>query len=441
MTESTNTMNSEQAALASVRYKPVWQRVRVYMKFSGPGFLQSAMTLGGGTAGACLIAGSKYMYDLLWVQPIAMLIGTIILAAIGKQTVNTGERPYRVFWERLHPTWAIFWGFSALLACIIWHIPQYSLAASSLTDMSSATGLGTISPWWFAGLILILSIYLLWQYDKGKKGIRIYEIVIKILVWGIVAIFAVVTFASKPDWAAIWRGFTFHNFSKLFEPGETHRVLVVIGMLGATVGINMVFLYPYTLLKRKWSQEYEGLAFFDLITGMTIPFILATTFIIIGTANTIGREGIQAASLMSITNVLSDSLGLKASALILGIGLLAIAFSTITTHMLASGFIACEMLNLPSKGWSYRLLSLLPVIGIIGAGYKLPFWMAVITSGIAVVFMPITLICFMILHNSFKYLGKAMPRGNKRWAWNIGLATAILIIMIASVVSFATRVF
>ena len=441
MTDSNMDKNSEQEMLTSVQNRPFWQRIRVYMKFSGPGFLQSAMTLGGGTAGACLIAGSKYMYDLLWVQPLAMFIGTIILAAVAKQTVNTSERPYRVFWERLHPTWALVWGISALLACIIWHIPQYTLATTSLADMSTALGIGTISRWVFAFPILILSIYLLWQYDRGAKGLKIYEIVIKILVWGIVIIFGIVTFASKPDWAAIWRGFAFHNFSKLFEPGESHRVLVVIGMLGATVGINMVFLYPYSLLKKKWSQKYEGVAFFDLITGMTIPFILATTFVIIGTANTIGREGIQATSLMSITNVLSESLGLKISALILGLGLLAIAFSTITTHMLASGFIACEMLNLPTKGWSYRLLALLPAIGIIGAGYSRPFWAAVVTSGLAVIFMPITLVCFLILQNSYKYMKEAMPTGSKRWAWNIALITAIVIIAIASTISFVTWVF
>ncbi|MBN1349445.1 divalent metal cation transporter [candidate division KSB1 bacterium] len=497
--------NSERELLLSVREQPFFKRIRIYMKFSGPGFLQSAMTLGGGTAGACLVAGSQFMYDLLWVQPLAMFLGTIILAAVARQTVNTGERPYQAFWDRLHPAFALVWGITSLLACIIWHIPQYSLATTSFSDMFHELGLGRISTWIFAVPVLIFSIILVWQYDRGKKGIRIYEIVIKILVWGIVFIFAVVTFASKPDWGGIWRGFTFHNFSKLFEPGGDQRLLVVIGMLGASVGINMVFLYPYSLLKKKWSQAHEGLAFFDLISGMTIPFILATTFIIIGTANTVGRlepeykitqqtyeslheqrtpaataeklkplnnlkftgkeaftgalravlrddaaaditiplilkqARIPIRSLMDITKVLSGSLGLRLSALILGIGLIAIAFSTITTHMLAAGFIACEMFKMPSDGWSYRLFALLPAIGIVGAGLKIPFWLAVFTSGIAVVFMPITLIGFLILQNSVKYLGSAMPVGGKRLAWNIGLGLAILITAAASIIRFALK--
>ena len=46
--------------------------IQRYLKLLGPGYLQSAMTLGGGTASASLFAGAVFGYQLLWVAPVAM---------------------------------------------------------------------------------------------------------------------------------------------------------------------------------------------------------------------------------------------------------------------------------------------------------------------------------------------------------------------------------
>lgn len=433
--QSLSTLENQRELLNSVQGKPLIVRIRAYLKFLGPGFLQSAMTLGGGTASACLLAGSTYGYKLLWVQPVAMLLGALVLAVVGKQVLVSGERPYRAFWERLHPGLAILWGVSAMLACVIWHIPQYSLGASSLREMLGMLGLGSVNPWIFGILILGLSTYLLFNYDKGFKGIRIYENVMKILVWGIVILFFIVAIVTGIRWDELLHGFT--HFYIPF--GDPKGMTIVIGALGAAVGINMVFLYPYSLMKKKWDKDFEGAAMFDLISSMAIPFIFASTFMIIATANTIGAQGIEAKSLLSITTILEEIIGLKLSALILGLGLFAIAFSTITTHMLAAGFIGCEMFNLPTDGKWYKIFGMVPAIGILGAGYALPFWAAVVASSVAVILMPAALIGFLILNNRKDYLGDKMPTGTKRWVWNVSLILAVLIITTAGVVSFMNK--
>ncbi|MCX7643377.1 MAG: hypothetical protein N2116_06185, partial [Armatimonadetes bacterium] len=68
-----------------------WQRIWTMLKLSGPGYLQSAFTLGSGTASACVLAGSKYGYQLLWVHPLAIIMGAIMLSALAKQTLTTLE--------------------------------------------------------------------------------------------------------------------------------------------------------------------------------------------------------------------------------------------------------------------------------------------------------------------------------------------------------------
>ena len=131
----------EKAQLAELERKGLLQRWRGYSKMTGPGYLQSALTLGGGSAVASLFAGSYLQYGLLWVQPAAMLLGIIMLAAISHQTLSTGARPFSTIAVIFHPALAWIWALGALAVTVIWHFPQYALAAGMTEDMiKAATG-------------------------------------------------------------------------------------------------------------------------------------------------------------------------------------------------------------------------------------------------------------------------------------------------------------
>jgi len=427
---------TETEELERIATLPFYRRIPAYFKYTGPGFLQSAMTLGGGTAGACLMSGSLYGYKLLWVQPVAMLLGITVMSAVAYQTLETGERPYRAFWTRLHPALALLWGLSALVATVIWHFPQYSLAANAVTD--TATALGSTEPprWLIAVPLLLFAILITWGYSTGKRGIKIYEIVIKLMVWGIVLAFAVVAFSTTIRWQEVLKGF----FGFYIPWDDPRGMTVLIGGLGAAVGINMLFLYPYSLLAKGWGKSHKGLAYFDLTFGMLIPFLIATSAITIATANVLHASGQEAVNVRSIIPVFSDIIGERRSALLLGFGLFAVAVSTITTHMLASGFICCEMLGKQSRGWPYRLFALVPAVGVAGVFIGLPFWAAVLASSVAVILMPAACICFMILHNKKSFLGRARPTGGKAWLWNVGLGLAILVVTTAGIVSLSSKI-
>lgn len=110
-------LDREVAQLRDINSRPrLWQRWRGYWGLSGPGWVQSAVTLGAGSAGSAIFAGSAFGYKLLWVQPVAMFLGVMMFAAIGHQVLVTRVRPYDVFWKRLHPSIALFWAFNVLLA-------------------------------------------------------------------------------------------------------------------------------------------------------------------------------------------------------------------------------------------------------------------------------------------------------------------------------------
>jgi len=414
--------------------KPFGARVAGYLKLTGPGYMQSAMTLGGGSVASCAVLGSLFGYKYLWVQIVAMMLGFVVLAAVAKQTTHSGERAYGVFWRELHPSLAILWAVSALVATILWHIPQYSLTANGLITLAE----GLNSDLDYSGarigmgvLVLACAAYMVYLYHSGANGLKIYERVIKALIWLIVAAFGIAAFTGEPiAWGELFKGlFGITFFQEGFEQGLALKP--VVAALAAAVGINMIFLYPYSLLEKKWKKEHKELAYVDLLSGMAFPFIIATSLMIIAVAKTIGPEpgliGEAIRDVRQIIPVLSASVGDGMARTIVGLGVTAIGFSTITMHMLAAGFIGCEMFGLKHEGRNKLLFSLLPAIGVIGVVMRFPIPLAITASTLAMPLMPVTVLCFLILMNRPSYMGDAMPTGGGRILWNVLLLAAIAI--------------
>ena len=144
-------------------------RCKGYWQLTGPGWLQSAATLGAGSAAASIFAGSVFGYKLLWVQPVSMLLGIIMFAAIGKQALITRAHPYDVFWKKLHPSLALFWGFNVLLASIVWQFPQFSLGTAVVRDIFNVIGID-IPKVLIATILFCIATYICWNYGNAMEG-------------------------------------------------------------------------------------------------------------------------------------------------------------------------------------------------------------------------------------------------------------------------------
>ena len=103
------------------------------------------------------------------------------------------------------------------------------------------------------------------------------------------------------------------------------------------------------------------------------------------------------------------------------------ALSTITLLMLISGFVICEIFNLPPSGWGHRLGTLAAAAGVLGPfiwSGEARFWLAVPTSVFGFTLLPIAYLTFFLLMNQRGLLGSEMPRGIRRGAWNVAMAIA-----------------
>lgn len=518
----------ERQMLIDAQNRGVGAKLATYVRLSGPGWLQSALTLGGGSLAASLYMGVLGGFALMWVQPLAMLLGIIMLSCIGYVTLSTGKRPFAAINEHINPVLGWGWVLAVAAANIVWALPQYALAfgvtsKNLLPGIFGETGsLQGAAPesGWLAGeglakLVFVIAVFVVatlvtWSYDRGGFGIKIYESILKAVVAVIVACFigvvVMITIRGSLDWGQIFAGFI-PNFALFERPVEGFNSLlsaigpaddpirqfwsdyivagqrdVMIAAAATAVGINMTFLFAYSMLRKGWTREYRGLAMFDLSTGMFIPYLIATSCVVIASAaqfhlqtgeahlvrnltasvgspsdpalqrrieqiagkideeagkrfaalpdlgDTTAAERALASTLlkrdeMDLAVSLEPLVGSVAANYLFGFGVLAMTLSTITLLMLVSGMVVCEILALPPGGWPFRFGTLLAGIG----GMSGPFiwqgdaqaYLAIPTSVIGFMLLPLAYVAFWLLLNSESFMGRERPKGTKGLIGNL----------------------
>ena len=398
------------------------------------------------------------------------------------------------------------------MANIVWCMPQFNLARAALQQnlipsLGDSTG-STI------GICIVLfviafSVNVLYE-SENAKGVKLFDRIIKVLVGLIVlsffAVIGTLTFSGSLDWAGIFKGFI-PAPSLLFSPSADFKDLIaassnpewwttkivndqrdiIITAFGTAVGINMTWLLPYSLLKKKWGKRERGLAIFDLSLGLFIPFFLATSCVVIAAASQfhastkdvldetgapieqfagdynktlttlLGTTPVEGAiredksidySLLSesdrqlagmllkrdnfqLATTLEPLAGPVISQKIFGFGVLGMAVSTIIILMLMNGLAFQELFGKPDN----KTVHLFGCVVSGVAGAMGPFlWtgdskaaLAIPTSVIGGSLIPIAYFTFFLMMNSRKVLGDAKPTGGSAIIWNVLMifATAI----------------
>ncbi len=499
-----------------------------YMKLSGPGWMQSAITLGGGSLSGSLYLGIVAGVSMIWVQPFAMILGVIMLSAISYVTLTTGERPFRAINQHINPVLGWSWLLASLMATMVWAMPQYALCFGVLEQNllpSLFTGDGFLAPGaegsnfgkWVVSLVVVaICLPVTWSYGSGSLGVKVYETALKVVVATIVlCFFGVVIRLSMTgegvDWSGLAAGLI-PKWRNLFEPSDTLLPLldavadpaarqywvdkivsqqrdIMLAAGAAAVGINMTFLLPYNLLSSGWNKDFRGLSIFDMFTGMFFPFVLATGCVVIAAATQFHSQmpegslvegstvqvpaklegqyeksmvarrneaevakysmpaepSLEEAKLAAVLTVrdtgdLAKSLeqlfagedgkgGRFFSNIVFGMGVVGMTLSTISVMMLISGFIFCEIFNVPPTGLTFKLGCLAATVGalwpIIWVG-EAKAYLAIPAGVFGAVLLPVAYITFFMMMNQKAILGEERPRGLRRVIWNVGMAFAAI---------------
>ncbi len=452
-------LEAERQELRDLAGQPTSKRLGYYFKRSGPGWLQGAITLGGGSLAGAMYLGVIAGFGMMWLQPLAMILGVIMLSAIAYVTLSTEQRPFMAINQNVSPVLGWAWLAAAGVANIVWCMPQFNLARASIQqNLMGMEGvpshLSTVS---ICVVILALAIFINYLYIRGASGLRIFEITLKIMVAMVVLCFfgvvVAVTINGTLPWGEVFRGLI-PDLSMVTRPADAFAAPIaatgafadywnetitaaqrdrMITAFGTAVGINMTFILPYSMLRKRWGKEHRGLAIFDLALGLIIPFVLATSCVVIAAASQFhgqtddvfdqtgelnpamagpyysvvdrrlteqlgaeamaelreeGNEDALAAARaalpqadrtvaamlanrdnMNLAEALEPLTGRAVAQIVFGIGVLGMAVSTIIMLMLISGYVFCEALNRPGDKVVHMCGTLVAGIG----GFMGPF--------------------------------------------------------------------
>ena len=476
-----------------------------YAKISGPGWLQGAVTLGGGSLGGALFLGSTSGYGAMWIQPLAMICGIIMLSAIAYVTLSTGSRPFHSINRNLHPLLGWSWLIATIMANIVWTMPQFALATGAIEN--NFLGGKKFNPILVTIPLLIMGLFINYLYQGGGKGAKIFDLIIKIMVALIVLSFIAVVVAllssGQLPVVKILGGYV-PNPLALFKPSPTYDALiaesnfsefwtakivdqqrdVTFAAFATAVGINMTFLLPYTLLKKRWGKKHRGLSITDLSIGLFVPFFLATSCVVIASVSAfhgkapilegdalaaaieattpmmpsngaaVTSADVQLSAMLekrgagALATTLEPFAGKRVSQQIFGFGVLGMAVSTIIILMLMNGlafqeaFSKNNRLPHPVEGASsdkYLFFIGCAISGIAGCCFPL-IWtaeskaaLAVPTSVIGGLLIPIAYFTFFLMMNSKKILGEHRPEGTARIIWNTLMIFATSIATLGSI--------
>ncbi|MCA9084259.1 MAG: divalent metal cation transporter [Planctomycetaceae bacterium] len=335
MSAGENRLEEERAQLVAAHQEGLSSVLKTYVRLSGPGWLQSAITLGGGSLAGALFLGILGGTSLLWLQLVAIVMGVIMLSAISYVTLSTGERPFRSINQHINPALGWGWIIATILANMIFCMPQFSLCFTAL-QRNLIPGVIDDSQ---NGKILMSTILLVaagvavMMNSRQGRSAKLFDMLLKALVGIVVICFAgvvgLMAVKGQLNWDAIFKGFIpdlsqwsrpTGDLAELIAtlPAEvqgfwTNKVVesqraVMIGAAATAVGINMTFLMPYSMLRRGWDQNFRGLARFDLSTGMAIPYIVVTSCVVIAAASQFHAQADPEFLSSDPTTVMSSSL-------------------------------------------------------------------------------------------------------------------------------------
>ncbi len=458
------------------------QGILSLLKKSGPGWIQAAVTLGGGTLVSALYLGVIGGYKFLWIQPFAMLLGVIMLGALSYVNLSTDTRPFRLAQKHISPALAWSWLIGAMIANIVFCASQFALASDALSGNLNIT---LSSPYMFTIPLALLGLTVVWLFIKEGKTGKLIDSFIKVLVALIILSFMIVVVVLGINGAIPWGAF-FNGWipkpAMLFEPNAAYTELIdssgalkqfwsdyiikeqrniIIGAFGTAVGINMTFLLPYSQRKKGWSRGERKLSIFDLIMGLLLPFIIAASCLIIATASQFHARDSSIVNELAYNNILDQSLIAtqdvsylnpekleelrhdapksskklstmlarrstndlaealkpflgKYAQLLFGIGILAMAFSTMIIHMMINGYAISEAFGNPGEKRLFMIGASIPALSgmfspIVWAG-SVKAAVIVPASVIATTLLPIAYLLIVLLIFSRKALPKDAVR-------------------------------
>jgi NRAMP (natural resistance-associated macrophage protein)-like metal ion transporter len=277
------------------------RRLFTYLAVLGPGVITANAGNDAGGIATFASVGAEFGYSLLWVLiPIAISLG-IVQEMCARMGAVTGKGLADLVRERFGVRWTALIMLSLLIA-------NAGVTVSEFVGIAAAAELFGISRFI---VVPLAAISIWWLVAKGsyKKVEKVFLLMSVVFLAYIVS-----AFLAKPDWTAVTVG--------LVKPTlrlEHAFIFTLVAVIGTTISPYMqVYVQSSVVEKGVTTDNYSGTKT-DVWIG-TVFAILIVFFIVVSTAATLHKAGIQISSAEDAANALRPLAGRYAHTLF-GIGL------------------------------------------------------------------------------------------------------------------------
>lgn len=279
----------------------------------GPGLIVAATGVGGADLVATLLAGSMYVYALLWTGVVGCLLKVVLVEGAGRWSLATRTTIFEG-WSSLG-RWT-HWYFGPYI--VIWGF-VYGAAAMAGTGLALYSLLGGLSvAWWgvVSGL-LGAALALLGRYSVFEKVCSVLVLLMFVSMVGA----AVLTVPNLPDMAA--------GMVPIVPDGSLVFVLGVAGGVGGTITLAT---YGYWLREKGWdTPRYMRVMRIDNAVAYALTGVFVVSTLIVG-AELLYSAGIAVSTgdqgLLDLSDVLAARYGEAAGTVFL-VGFWAAAMSSL----------------------------------------------------------------------------------------------------------------
>jgi Mn2+/Fe2+ NRAMP family transporter len=300
-------------------------RLLVYLAILGPGMITANAGNDAGGIATFASIGAEFGYSLLWILiPITISLG-IVQEMCARMGAVTGKGLADLIRERFGVRWTALVMLALLIA-------NGGVTVSEFVGIAAATELFGVSPF---VTVPMAAIAIWWLVVKGsyKKVERAFLLMSLVFLGYIVS-----AFLSKPDWSAVAVGMVKPSFSM-----DHAFLFAFVAVIGTTISPYMqVFVQSSVVEKGVTIDNYKKTKI-DVWVG-TIFAILIVFFIVVSTAATLNKAGIQVTTAADAAHALRPLAGRYAQTLF-GLGLLGASMLAAGVLPLATAYSISEALG------------------------------------------------------------------------------------------------
>lgn len=398
-------------------------RIALFLAVVGPGIITGSVDNDAGGITTYSIAGASYGYGMLWTLIPALLVLFVVQEMNARMGIVTGKGLADLIRENagVKLTFLIF-------ACLL--VADIGNTASEFAGVANSTEVLGVSKY----LSVPASAFLVWLFVvKGsyKSAEKVFLALSLFLLSYVVS-----AVLARPDWAQVGAALT-HPLAGY----DSAYLGMGIAIIGTTIAPWMQFYMQSSVIEKRLTVKdlkYERL---DVIVGSVITIVVAF-FIMVACAATLHAKGVRIESASDAALALGPLAGEFAS-VVFAAGLYAASVFAAAILPLAASFYVCEAFGFEAgidKKWReapqfYGLFTAIMAIGVaivLFPGAPL-MRITVLSQLINGIFLPVVLICMLVIINKKEVMGEHVNRPLANVAgW--GIAGALVVINVAFVI-------